>query len=217
MRFSACLAVLAAVLAAPAVQAQKKDIRFSIGTRDYAMTIPDGFCLPEGEMVAAAESVARTATSNFTLASLYRCDAEMIYTDRWLLIKTARNLTDMDLSERERWLPAWERFFAASEDGRVDESIIEDAERAASEELGAELDIATSRTSAGRDGNCAYTPGQAMVRMGDARQKLRAAGGLCIAGGRAISLHAYDNREGASSDELLDQVKDFYAAVRLVH
>ena len=216
MRFSACLAVLAAVLAAPAVQAQKKDIRFSIGTRDYAMTIPDAFCLPEGEMVVAAESVARTATSNFTLASLYRCDAEMIYTDRWLLIKTARNLPDMDLSERERWLPEWERFFAASEDGSLDGPIIEDAERAASEELGAELDIATSRTSAGRDGNCAYTLGQAMVRMGDARQKLRTAGWLCIGGDRAVSFRAYDNREGASSDELLERVKDFYAAVRLV-
>lgn len=217
MRFSACLAVLGAMLAAPAAQAQQQDIRFSIGARDYAMTIPDGFCLPEGEMVAAAESVARTDTSNFTLASLYRCDVEMIYTDRWLLIKTARNLTDMDLSERERWLPAWERFFSASEDGRVDESIIEDTERAASEELGTELDIATSRTSAGRDGNCAYTLGQAMVRMGEARQKLRTAGGLCIAGGRAISFHAYDNREDASSDELLERVKDFYAAVRPVN
>ncbi len=193
--------------------AQDQSVAFSIGDREFTMAVPEGYCLPEGHLVQAAADIAEADASNFTLAHFYGCDEQMIYTDRWILVKTARNTVGWTYPDRERWLDAWQEHFEQRDGSSVDEEIVEIAEQATTPVLGDRPEIDLRISYGGRDANCVYSHGGGTVTLGIVTQNIRDADALCIVGSKSLSIHAYDSRQGANEVEVLELVHEVFRAI----
>lgn len=89
MRHAIALAGALMMVAGPALaQGVGEPVRFSVGTVSFAMPVPEGYCVPEGEAIARMQRVSARDSEGVTALALVSCGEHADIGD-FMMIKTS--------------------------------------------------------------------------------------------------------------------------------
>lgn len=198
---------LLALLSAPCMAesaGKTGDIKFQVAERQLSWSLPDGYCLPEGDLAGVAQIVASADTTNVTNLTLYRCNS--LTPDNQILIKTPRSALMAQVSRAEL-LESVGKEFESSEfaealsSGKVDGAAAEGLKSV----FGDDLQATTTIKPLGRDEVCAYMGGS--VRIESANGASSELVGVCITSVNSKVVLIYRYGEANDVENIIPLVK----------
>jgi hypothetical protein len=205
------LAALALVPGAASAQGNAEH-RFTAGGKDFAVPVPQGYCLPSGVTVALAEKVASLDSMNFTHANLDRCGT---FGEDYVHIKSPRQSQPLSMPRAE-FIALLAREFQTTAGQEAAEEAIAQAGREVAEGTDNEiaLDMIAPRYG-GQDDICAY-----MVMTGNVvtdAGSLAMRGVICmtLVGGQFMSVNAYAvEGKGITEAQLKTRARTIAASIK---
>lgn len=176
MRVLAYVGLVASLgVSGPAAAQSAATADFETGGVRFTLPLPQGFCLPSGGGVAAAEQLAAGDERNLTLLTLYPCGYQGDGAHDYYLIKIPKRAIGVTV-DREQLLSA-----IAAENAKP-------------------ASAADPRMApAGRDEMCVYLTGRFQLEVrGKPRSRVMGSC-LTVAGGRVVAIYRYG--DGATADE----------------
>ena len=165
---------------------------FQVGGVDFKLVLPDGYCLPAGQIAASADKAAAADTANATDLTAYKCDSRGDALEQPLLIKTPRGMLSTTV-ERRAFLAQMgaqlhnPEVTAALASGKIDKS----SAAAFSKVEGDPVTVKSEFKLVGEDDTCVYMAGTETI--GEGARSTRAAVAACMtaAHGRVLSIYAF--------------------------
>lgn len=187
------------------------DTRFMIGTIEYSLPIPEGFCLPQGEELADSQYIATFDPTNATPVDLQRCGT---YNSNYTLVKHARNAPPVGLS-RAAFIEVMAQYFADQANKPSLDSSIDKVREGMSEKTdGVMTQGETQFGYTGHDDTCIYLAGKMQVVIDGTAFWRNVGSCTTLVGGRVISIHSYANEDwNIPSAELRDRSRDIAQSI----
>ena len=182
---------------------------FRFGGVAFEAPIPDGYCLPQGRDIDAAQLIAAADRENVTHLTLYRCGPNEGVRNDYILLKTPRQALFANL-EREQLLSAMAQVFESQEFESTVAAMPDRVEGDLSTVVGREIDLTGRIQPLGRDDTCAYLGGTMQVN--SALLSYPISVGICmtVVSGRLVSVNYYGSDRGeAGVRDLLERAKLF--------
>lgn len=196
------------------------DAAFKVGSVEFLVGIPAGYCLPTGPQVEAVRVMAASDERNVTHLAFYPChppaNADAHPPMDYIVLKSPRSLLNAEVNRGEFLAglgqafkdPAFEALLRSGK-------LYDDAGKSASQALGLKVDLSGTVRPRGTDESCAYLGGTLDVQ--SAVRSYRLALGACMTavGGKAVATYYYGS--DASSDgvgRLIVKAKRLALAIR---
>lgn len=195
-RLSFAASLCAALPFAQAASAQQQT-EFSIEGESYSFTVPEGFCLPQGEEARRARVIASWDSQNHTPVDIQRCGSFGV---SYTLIKSPRGFPPVRTTRSA--------FIAQVTNELNTENIQRGVQRGqddVSRGSGGQVKVdAGDYGYSGADNACVYLSGNIAVTMANgAKGNARGATCVTLVGTRSMAIHSYDyDPNGASFAEL---------------
>ncbi|WP_143738187.1 hypothetical protein [Erythrobacter donghaensis] len=209
-RFPLVLAMLAAMIAAPAIaqpsppvaEAPSGTIAFTVHGDAFAVATPKGYCAPTGARAAQMDTANAWDSQNFTPVSLIKCGTD---SGDYILVKTPRLAEPIALSRAE-FLGVMKQQFTPD--------VIEQGLAIGSRDLsnGSGKAVKVGGDTFGyrdADETCVYLGGSLEAAGADGR-KVAGQVGVCVTliRGRLITVNAYDFTPGADAAALMARARE---------
>lgn len=174
-----------------AQSANAKTVEFNWRGETFVLTIPQDYCVPEGQWAEAARANAAGDSQNETVIDLERCGT---FGQAYILIKTPRNLPAIDLPKSQ---------FIDLVAGQFSDEVLEQGLSQGSKDVSNMSDGQVSVEQrdygfAGTDSECAYLAGRMAVTGPEGALEVRVGSCLTLVGTRNFAVHVYDNRQGGA-------------------
>ena len=205
MMFAAALLLVGATAAGAAGPTAS----FRFGGVEFEAPIPDGYCLPQGADIDAAQLLAAADRENVTHLTLYRCGANEGARNDYILVKTPRQALFASL-EREQLLAGMAQAFESAEFESTLAAVPDRVAGDVSSVVGREVDLTGRIQPLGRDDTCAYMGGT--LRVTSAELSYPISVGICmtVVSGRLVGVNYYGpDRGSAGVRDLLERAKLF--------
>ncbi|MCK0127879.1 hypothetical protein [Erythrobacter sp. F6033] len=185
-RFLGAVSAVAATMIAGPLAAQEPELDFAISDDLFTVTVPEGFCEPEGEYAEIALQYATGDTRNVTPVDLQRCGT---FEEDYILVKAPRGLDPVELPKAE--------FLAGLAEELKQANPIQSGEKRGyvdmRDETEGDRDIAIVKFGyRGSDDQCAYLGGELLVTFSDGRKEPVYVGSCgTLIGNRHLFVHSY--------------------------
>jgi hypothetical protein len=197
VKLSILAVAVATFVVAPSAQGAEQ-ATFMVGGKRFAMPIPEGYCLPDGNDKKLLDATAVGDKYNITPLALIRCDRrnhpEGVGAD-YLLLKAPRDLLDAEMSRPEFLKLVEPEMGKANWQDRESEKLLGDVSKNMTDAMGSDIAISGTLGPQGVDSDCAYIGGTLNVEVATRSQVML--GGVCMTtvGGKIMTVNAY-NIEG---------------------
>ena len=190
----------AVLLAAPAAHGQAAptaaEPHFRMGGIEITAPLPQGYCLPAGNQIDAAQLVAAGDTLNVTHLTFFVCGTKEM-ADDYILLKTptqvlAATVTLPELLDGLGAAFANPTFRKSLESG----DFTKDSAKSVSRALGSEIGLAGQILPIGKDDRCAYMGGTIAVQGYGMAYSLSIGMCLTVVAGKVISINWYGPDKG---------------------
>lgn len=161
---------------------------FTIGGLKFRVAIPAGFCLPEGEQIAQAATIAASDPANITNVFLIQCGVQPPTLPELISIKTLRMFETAPL-QRESFIAQMAAALPMIETPDMQQKLMQQTEGNISSATGAKVDLKGTVRGQGRDATCAYLGGSIDVAI--AGRQATGVIGACatVVGSRQFSVY----------------------------
>lgn len=175
-------------LALGAVGAAPATTDFEVGGLKFRLTIPKGYCLPEGEAALRAAQAAASDPANVTDLSLIECGVTAPALPELVAIKTLKIYETTPL-EREALIAGAAAALPTITAPDAQQKLMDQSENNIANATGARVELKGALRGQGRDAVCAYLGGSIDVGVGD--KKVTGLLGVCltVVGTRQFSVY----------------------------
>lgn len=192
------IAALTIATAIPAQAANAKTVEFNWRGETFVLTVPQDYCVPEGQWAERARANAAGDSQNETVINLERCGT---FGQDYILIKTPRDLPPIDLPRSQ---------FIDLVAGQFSDEVLQQGFEQGSRDVSKMSNGETSVDQrdygfAGTDADCAYLAGNMTLNSPEGALNVRVGSCLTLVGTRNFAIHVYDNRQGGASVATLKQ------------
>ncbi|HEX8063870.1 MAG TPA: hypothetical protein VF535_11715 [Allosphingosinicella sp.] len=198
---AACIGSTALAAAPP----PPADASFRVGTVEFRLPLPAGYCLPRGLQVDVAQLVAAGDAQNVTDLTLFPCRSavsgpELGSQKDYILIKTPKQALLTQVT-REALLQGLGEAFEnpAFAEALASGKLVKDAGQEVSEVMGTKVDLSGNVAPRGKDEFCAYVGGTMAVSSALASYTLSVGACITAVGGRILTVYWYGPDEGPAS------------------
>lgn len=173
-------------LALGAVGAAPATTDFEVGGLKFRLTIPAGYCLPEGEMARRLAQTAASDPGNVTNVSLVECGVTSL--PEIIAIKTLR-IYEWTPLEREPFVAGMAAALPTVTAPAAQQKLLDQSESNIASATGAKVELKGALRGQGRDAVCAYLGGSIDVAVQD--KKVIGLLGACatVVGTRQFSVY----------------------------
>lgn len=173
---------------------------FQVGGVDFKLTLPPGYCLPNGQIAPLAKKAAAADVANATDLTAYRCELRGDAVEQALLIKTPLTVVSTTVERRTLLAQVGAAFdnpvvTSALSSGEIDKS----SAAALSKAQGAPVTVKSEIKPAGKDETCAYVAGSEAIGEGGRLNRVAVAACMTAVHGRVLSIYAYGPYAGPRS------------------
>ena len=206
------VSVAASVVSVPARAQQGGTAEFSIGTVNYTVPIPAGYCLPEGaRQIELARYGASLDKENVTPLTLYSCGPSASMSD-YVLVKTPTALTSTRITLANI---LQDPQFARAEKPSAQTGVEDTLEGALAEQTGKDIAVSTAVAALGHDDVCGLIGGS-VTATGDRVIHVSLGGCMTSLGDRAFVVFFYaDGNDPATVKRLMAKARVFAMSVRV--
>jgi len=180
---------------AAAAQGKPGWASFSVGSANFEMPIPAGYCLPTGKGSDAARLLATADKLNVTSLTLLSCTGNPFGT--YIIIKTPVPVVNSDFTREEMLKSLGSAFEAPSIKEKIATgALLNESADGLSTAFGQKVDLSGDMRPRGKDDACAYLGGT--LELKSTQIAYRASMGSCLTavGRRFIAVHVYGPDKG---------------------
>jgi hypothetical protein len=183
------LAAGAALAIAPAAQAKgDESAGFAVAGKNFTVTIPQGYCQPQGADKVLADAIADLDSLNLTHINLRLCDNPL---GDYSIVKSERNAQPVGVPKA-----MFIALAAKQLETELGQQQLEQGIGSAGEDLASGTDDALTLSSgraqaAGFDDDCVYITGNAVIAAAGTNTTNYFATCLTLVGGRVFAVHSY--------------------------
>jgi hypothetical protein len=183
------LAAGAALALAPAAQAQQNEsATFAVGGKTFTVTVPAGYCEPQGADKLLSQAIADLDSLNLTHVTLKLCDNPL---GDYSIVKSERNAQPVGVPKAMFIALAAKQLETELGQQQLDQGIGSAGEDLASG-TGEALTLSSgSAQAAGFDDDCVYITGKAVIAAQGVNTTNHFATCLTLVGGRVFAVHSY--------------------------
>ncbi|MBN8809572.1 MAG: hypothetical protein J0I47_15235 [Sphingomonas sp.] len=206
-RLSTAIAATAIIATAAAADApSSQTASFNVGGVAYTMPLPAGYCLPTGQLIAIAQTVAAADSANVTNLTLYRCDATPAKIGDYALVKTPANLISMTVDHATfaaQIAPEFDKPMPVSSD-EISANVADNYDKV----IGKRPTIGIKLATRGHDAVCGYMTGGGTVGNGTITKDIAMGACTTAIGGRVIQVICFtESKLPADQDRMMRQAK----------
>jgi hypothetical protein len=179
---------VALALSGVAAAQTEKSTSFSVAGKNFTVTVPEGYCLPQGKEKALADAFADIDTLNFTHANFRECGVPGGDNS---VIKSERNAQPLPVS-KEMFIALAAKELETELGQQQLAQGMESGGRDVADGTGQQMSISGGgMRGAGFDADCAYMVGNVAVDMGQQTIPMNFGTCLTLVGGRVFAVHSY--------------------------
>ncbi|QIG79257.1 hypothetical protein [Stakelama tenebrarum] len=201
--------LLVALPGVAAAQDASEMVRFNIGSVQYEMPLPAGYCLPTGTAANSASLMAAVDKQNLTLQTFYPCDNNSADSTEYFLIKVPRTVVMVPIT-RAQLLPMMEQTFQDPAFLASLQSVGEEVSADITEVANQEASVTGTIEPSGIDDRCAYLTGKLRFVGAGKDYTLSNAGCMTATGSRMFTIYRYadENQNPASLKPIVKAVAE---------